>query len=113
MATCPLPWLSFRAVVSSRSSASLPTLGASALWRLSLASPVLHEQKQCRSVWAYWQRDYALALYLDFRSGETRPVINVRSCDGMKGLARKCHPSLRTSIPSLYPDISNTLMFGR
>jgi len=34
-------------------------------------------------------------------------------CDAMNGLGRKCHPSLSTSIPSLYPDISNTLILGR
>ena len=42
--------------------------------------------------------------------GEMSPTISARSCDGTNGFARKCHPSLRTSIPSGYPDISSTLI---
>ena len=36
-----------------------------------------------------------------------------RSCDGMKGLGKKCHPSLSTSIPPVISDINKTLMFCR
>jgi dipeptidyl aminopeptidase/acylaminoacyl peptidase len=50
---------------------------------------------------------------LDFSIGETSPPIKVLSCEGINGLARKCHPSLSTSIPPGYEDISRTLIFGR
>ena len=50
---------------------------------------------------------------LDLRSGDRRPTINVFSWDDMKGLGRKCHPSLRTSIPPVKPDMSSTLIVGR
>src|SRR5580700_12259971 len=50
---------------------------------------------------------------LDFLSGETRPAMSAHSCEGINGLARKCHPSLSTSIPSANPDISNTRRLGR
>src|SRR5579871_3510119 len=53
------------------------------------------------------------AANLEGLSGETSPAINARSCDGMNGFGRKCHPSLRTSMPPVNPDISNTLMVGR
>ena len=42
-------------------------------------------------------------------SGETRPTTSARSCEATNGFARKCHPSLSTSIPSGNPDISSTL----
>jgi hypothetical protein len=50
---------------------------------------------------------------LDFMSGVRRVRINVFSWDDMNGLGRKCHPSLRTSIPPVKPDMSNTLIAGR
>ncbi len=49
----------------------------------------------------------------DFLSGEMRPTTSARSWEVTNGFARKCHPSLRTSIPSGNPDISSTLSCGR
>ena len=45
----------------------------------------------------------------DFLSGKMSAATKARSCEVTKGFARKCHPSLSTSIPPGKPDISSTL----